>query len=239
VIKRHFSAPVAFVDTSVLVAVGGINNPLHEITKASLSGYRLWYTPTVRREFGNRKGGPPEMCNRYPPRTGTVVDRLEDDDDLMLAKVELPASTSVLEAAITSQCRAREESPLPADAVLSRRVLTIAAMEEAFKEIWEGQKHKDLTDDQKSGFRHDLYIVFEASYHMYDIEVGWALGDGPSPVFVTNNLKFYKRFIGDPKAKEQLRHIIGKHGFEHLIEVTTVAGLVGRKVIAAEGSSGA
>jgi hypothetical protein len=71
--------------------------------------------------------------------------------------------------------------------------------------------------------------VFEASYHMYDVETGWNLGS-PSPMFVTNNLKFYKHFIADPVAKGQLRHVIGKYGFEHLINVKTVGEVVSAQV---------
>jgi len=229
--RRHSSTPrVAFVDTSLLIAFGGISNPLHTITKATLEkGYRLWYTPTVRREMGHRKI--PEAFNRYPPRTGTVLDRLEDQDDILTARIPLPASSPMLETAITAQRLARIDNPVPDEALLSRRVLTISMMEEAFKDIWESHKHKDLTDEQKNGFRHDLFIVFEASYHMYDVEAGWNLGD-PAPIFVTNNLKFFKRFINDPAAVAQLRHVIGAHGFESLIEVTTMANLVNNKVAA-------
>jgi hypothetical protein len=195
------------------VALSNVNSSMNPITKTALQGYQLWHTPTVRRDFG--KSDPDPSAQRFPPRTGTDDDWIEDEDDLLLSKIPIPTPAAELEAALTGQRLTREKKPLPVLAIAKRRVLSVAVMEEAFKEIWDvGHKGNvatnlfqlmqfhspDLKPDQKDGFRHDLYIVFEASYHMYDAETGWNLGN-PSPTFITNNVEFYKRFIADPKAK--------------------------------------
>jgi hypothetical protein len=73
---------------------------------------------------------------------------------------------------------------------------------------------EDLNLDQKDGFCYNLFIVFEASYYMYNIETGWNLGSLSS------------MFITDPVAKRQLCYVIDKYSFEHLIDVKTMDEVV-------------
>jgi hypothetical protein len=148
------------VNTSALVALSNMKSSLHQITKAALQDYQLWYTPTVRREYGKDV---PDGAQRFPPRTGTDIDRIEDDDDLLFSKIPIPAPAAALEAALTVQRLAREKKPLPIIAMANRRVLSVAIMEEAFKEIWD-VRHKGM----KNKFS-QIYIVRQTYSHFAKI----------------------------------------------------------------------
>lgn len=83
-------------------------------------------------------------------------------------------------------------------------------------------------------FEADLFIVMEAGYCCYDV-----LDINSDPTLLTQNMKFYKRFIlyvfssslpynsRNPENRAKLEEAINLYGMEHLIEVESLDGLLG------------
>jgi len=69
-------------------------------------------------------------------------------------------------------------------------------------------------------FKRDLFIVFESGFVCYDI-----IPLGKTPTLLTNNLRFYRRFIANASNHQQLEQVIEVKGLEHLIDVISLQEL--------------
>jgi len=74
-------------------------------------------------------------------------------------------------------------------------------------------------------FKRDLFIVFESGFVCYDV-----VPLGKTPVLLTNNLRFYRRFISNTANHHQLERMIEVKGLEHLISVTSLIKELGSQL---------
>ena len=85
------------------------------------------------------------------------------------------------------------------------------------------KKNLGLTPIQFKNFRNDLTIILEAGWICHDVtpENNY---DGAS--LLTNNVKLFKKFIGNVGNRERLEEKINLHGLEHLIDIVTLKDIL-------------
>jgi len=192
---------------------------------------RRFRRPSTKRNRAAQSNGA-QKNKHYFVDTNIVTQASKKNDPAFNAFVDNPLVSFYYSDTVLQELRAWEETskrkdipvvPIhPKFQYIAAKDLKVGVKESAVRDLV-ARLPSAMTTSYLQRFKSDLFIVFESGFVCWDVMPDEL--EDEAPVLLTNNLKFYRKFIQNPGRKKMLEEVIGINGMEHLIDVKIVPEL--------------